>query len=343
MSKRRATADPPQTQTDNAGLGAAGSKSRRTERLPAFLERDAQNLYNELWGYPAHTAHFIASTPVSLERRHLSNNLSETHVVGEKNDGERKLLLVGAPEDSGEKPYIVFMNRSRKLHLIARCATNEIPIRTHFMVPGKSQDIDLCDGTLLDGELMPDGTFIVFDCVTAGGYDTKNMPFEERMRVASVCTKALRGYVNCRAKRFYPLDQLMSVVEQPTGPCDGLILMPRHIPVCTGRHDNCFKWKPTHKCTVDLVHKDGAFYAVGEGGKWVPAEMEVGGVKLVSPVSSTPLVTNMIYEVAPGKGDDDTPWTIVGSRPDKMAANYITTIRRTLLTIRDNIRPEDIR
>ena len=341
MSKRRA-ADLSASSANSANSNTASSKSRRTERLPAFLERDAQTLYNSLWGYPAHTSHFIASTPVSLERRHLSSNLSDTHVVGEKNDGERKLLLVGASEDNEEKPYIVFMNRSRKLHLVARCETEEIPTRTHFMVPEKPQDIDLCDGTLLDGELMADGEFIVFDCVVAGGDGTKNMPFLERMRIANACTKALRGYLNCRTKRFYPLDQLMTVVEQPTGPCDGLILMPLNTPVCTGRHDNCFKWKPTHKCTVDLVHKDGEFYAIGEGGKWIKAEMEVDGVKLVPPLSSTPLVTNMIYEVAPGK-NNDAPWTIVGSRPDKMAANYITTIRRTLLTIRDNIRPEDIR
>ena len=352
MSKRKASDTPPSD--------SAKTRSGDEKRLPGFLERDAQALYNELWGYPRGTAHFIASTPVSLERRHLGK-LSQTHVVAEKNDGERKLLLVGAPENDREIPYIVFVNRSRNITLVARCPDNEIAAETHFLVPGKKKRFDLCDGTLLDGELMPDGTFIVFDCVTAGGYDTKSMAFLERMRVATVCVKALRPFLKCRAKRFYSLDQIDSVLNNASGPCDGLVLMPKSDPVRTGRHDNCFKWKPLHKCTVDLVHSEGKFYTVGEAGKWVDADMDVAGVRLLPPTPSAALVTNMIYEIGPPLEETSSaeqhaqqpnndaaaaaprPWRIIGPRPDKIAANYVTTVHRTLLTIRDNIRPEEIR
>ena len=43
-------------------------------------------------------------------------------------------------------------------------------------------DADLGEGTLIDGELMPDGSFRIFDAVCVGGYDLKSYPFEERLR-----------------------------------------------------------------------------------------------------------------------------------------------------------------
>jgi hypothetical protein len=339
MSKKRRVVDTASSSSSAAASGRPTKKKSHLE-LPAFLERDAQQLYNGLWGYASHTSHFIASTPVSLERRHLTDISSQSHVVGEKNDGERKLLLVGAPENNEELPYIAFVNRARKISLVARCSEEGISAKTQF--PNKTHTVDLCDGTLLDGELMPSGTFIVFDCVVAGGYDTKKMPFQDRLRVASSCTKALGEYLPCEIKRFYPLEQATNVLENPTGPCDGLILMPQEDPVQTGRHDNCFKWKPAHKCTVDLVHSEGLFYVIGEGGKWIDANMDVEGVRLVAPKVVAPLVSNMIYEVAPSPEGGSRPWVVMGPRPDKMAPNYVTTVRRTLLTIRDNILPEEL-
>lgn len=305
------------------------------------LQTDAQELYNALWGYPAHTKHFIAPTPVSLERKHIGN-LANTHLVAEKNDGERCLLLVGLPENKHEDSYIVLINRSRKLTALARTA-DAIPVETYFSTPGQVQNIDLCNGTLLDGEWMPDRSFVVFDCVAAGGYDTKPMKsFHNRMRIAGACCRALQPFLTCRVKAFRPMDERMSILENPRGPADGLVLMPKDEIVRTGRHETMFKWKLAEKCTIDLVwHAGKEFCAVGDQGEPVAATMEVGGVSLVPPVPPTPLVSGMVYEIAPTTAADGK-WKIVGPRPDKVAANHVVTIRRTLRTIRDNIHPEEI-
>lgn len=314
---------------------------RQCASLSSPLERDAQSLYNSLWGYPIHTKHFIAPTPVSLERKHLGNLLN-THLVAEKNDGERCLLLVGFPEIAHEDAYIVFVNRSRALTAVARPA-DEIHASTYFRSSDEPQAIELSNGTLLDGELMHDGSFVIFDCVAAGGYDTKSTTsFQDRLRIARDCCKALQPFLTCRVKRFFPMDQCTSVLENPSGPADGLVLMPADEVVRTGRHETMFKWKSASKCTIDLVwHNSSEFRAVGENGQLVSPAMSVGTVSMAPPTPDTPLISNMIYEIGPPSASG-SEWSIVGPRPDKIAANHIVTIRRTLRTIRDNILPEEI-
>jgi len=315
-------------------------KKRQCVNLSPPLERDAQSLYNSLWGYPAQTKHFIAPTPVSLERKHLGKLLN-THLVAEKNDGERCLLLVGLPEIAHEDSYIVFANRSRVLTVVAR-PVDEIHVSTYFRSADESQTIELCNGTLLDGELMRDGSFVIFDCVAAGGYDTKGMAsFQDRLRIAQDCCKALQPFMTCRVKRFFPMDQCTSVFENPTGPADGLVLMPADEVVRTGRHETMFKWKPASKCTIDLVWHSSEFRAVGDAGQLVSPAMSVGAVSMVPPTPDTPLISKMVYEIGPSS-PPGSEWNIIGPRPDKIAANHTLTIRRTLRTIRDNIMPEEI-
>lgn len=329
------------SQKRQASSQASRSSQKRQTTLSVRLERDAQELYNMLWGNSPRACHSIAPTPVSLERKHLGN-LEHTHVVAEKNDGERCLLLVGLPEDQREDSYVVLVSRARKLTVLGRI-DKEITARTYFTTPTDLVSIDLCNGTLLDGEWMPDKSFVIFDCVAAGGYDTKGIKsFSNRLRIAGACSKALLPFVSCRVKAFGPLDERESILENPTGPSDGLILMPKEEVVRTGRHETMFKWKPAHKCTLDLVWCGSEFRAVGDGGTLVPATMSVEDVSLVLPHPSTPLVTDMIYEIAPPE-TVGAPWVIVAPRPDKIAANHIVTIRRTLRTIRDDIRPGEIR
>ena len=328
-------------------------KKRQCAHLPPSLERDAQSLYNSLWARPVHAKHFIAPTPVSLERKHLGNLLN-THVVAEKNDGERMMLLVGFPEIAHEDSYIVFVNRSRALTVVAR-PTGKIKGSAHFHAEAEPQSIELCNGTLLDGELMHDGSFVIFDCVAAGGYDTKGLTsFQDRLRVARSCCEALQPFLTCRVKRFFSVDHCMSVFENPAGPADGLILMPEDEVVRTGRHENMFKWKPASKCTIDLMWYNGSeFRAVGDAGQPVSPTMSVGTVSMVPPTPDTPLISNMIYEIGPpappthgathgATHGEASKWSIIGPRPDKIAANHILTIRRTLRTIRDNILPQEI-
>ena len=90
-------------------MSTSSRPAKRRNMFPESHRRDAHQLYNELWGKSTDATHFIAPTPVSLERVHLGN-LCETHLVTEKSDGERHMLLVGVPPGEDDA-YVVLVPR----------------------------------------------------------------------------------------------------------------------------------------------------------------------------------------------------------------------------------------
>ena len=305
--------------------------TKRRSLFPSHLQEDAQRLYNELWGKPADARYFIAPTPVSLERRHFADTpLSDTHVAAEKNDGERHMLLIGAPEDAGESTYAVLVPRSRTLkHLGKADATFKMRFQQY------TRTVSLADGTLLDGELMPSGQFVIFDGVAIGGYSIAQFSFMERLKCAQHILSHLNQCTNlppCRVKTFHDTNQIETILSTSTQ-ADGLIFMPRNTPVQTGRHETMFKWKPVHTCSIDLEWDGTRFVAVDSHGKKTPPE----GVVVEVPTSG--LVRMGIYELYP---TDKKTWRVGDVRGDKVQPNHTETVRRTQITIEDNILPSEI-
>ena len=297
------------------------------------MEEDAQELYNCLWEEAEGKRHFIAPTPVSLERRHLGK-LQSTHVVAEKSDGERVMWLLGRREDTG-KPYSVLVRRDRSVTPL-HCTLGDTDVVLPVGSYGGAKNI--FDGTLLDGEWMPGG-IIVFDAVVVAGYSLKEMDFKTRLSTASALLPLLAPNlsVNVCVKSFYEVSRAAQVYAEFSrdGVCDGLILMPKYDGVRKGRHETCYKWKPVEKCTVDLKWNGRKWTAVGDRGQ------DVTRLPFTPPPSHMDLVTGAVYEIAPGEKKED-PWVMVKVRPDKVAANHVETVRRTLKTIDDNIQVNEI-
>lgn len=299
--------------------------------FPESHRRDAQQLYNELWGKSTDASHFIAPTPVSLERNHLGR-LSETHLVTEKSDGERHMLLVGVPPGE-DNAYVVLVPRNRRLKRVGMLAGDSASVKLPF---SPSVDADLGEGTLIDGELMPDGSFRVFDAVCVGGYDLKSYPFEERLRLSAPAVACMASVLPCSVKQFHPVSEAARVLEEAQGPCDGLIFMPKACPVKTGRHPTCYKWKAVSHCSVDLQWDGNKFVAIDDTGQKVQPSLRIR-------VPQYQLMEHTIYEIFPPNSNKISDfWRVGEARSDKLYPNNTTTVERTLRTIHDRVRVSEI-
>ena len=289
----------------------------------AHLHQDALHLYNQLWGIAKFARHNPAPNPVTLRR----NDLTRLHdfVVGEKNDGERCLLLFGATQDSDEE-YVVAVNRKKLMMTVAvKVADPKLDCLEH--------KIDLYDGTLLDGEWVPSKqTFVVFDCVVAGGYSLRKRPLDDRLRAAAqVCACLAPNGFQIEVKTFVPVSQLKTLYRDiesgGKGACDGLIFVDKSAGIGTGRSPQLKKWKPLRKQTLDAVFHEGKWCCVGEHGRRVAVSFPVEGTGL----------EGTIYELLPPQNARAAKWMVLKARPDKLQPNHSTTVKNTLETIEENV------
>ena len=91
-------------------------KKKKKRRIGAHprVESNAQAFYNRLWQVEPRARHSVAPNPVSLEKSHLAG-LGQTHLVGEKNDGVRCLILLGRTEDGSDAPFAMRVFRNREM------------------------------------------------------------------------------------------------------------------------------------------------------------------------------------------------------------------------------------
>jgi hypothetical protein len=286
-----------------------------------MMTRDANSFFNDLWGLRPDATHNPSPNPTTLLKSDLTTWTSPKHVVAEKTDGERAALLFARTEDS-DVPYIALIHRNRNVTFLET----------------KHVDSTLYDGTLLDGEWIPEQKhYRIFDTIVYRGYNKKRVGFLERLRLG----KLVKDYVVPEAwsmdtKKFYELKDLKTLGHKIStgamGKTDGLIFMPKDDSVVTGRAANIKKWKPTLENTIDLewVHDQG-WCCVGTSGQLEPYPVMLdGGVGKEG-----------IYELKPVSVKGDS-WMLYRSRPDKRFPNHITTIEKTLATIRENIVWEDL-
>ena len=241
-----------------------------------------------------------AAQPVSLERKNISNLFRKRYFVSEKNDGIRMCFL-----------YIGntcgFVDRKMKL------------IEPEFAVPFK-----FSKGTILDGEMMPNGQYIVYDAIMVCGRNVRHMNFLERLDIA----KTNISGVPFRLKKFYKMDDIKTCVDYMSDHNDGLIFTPIDDPVCVATQYTMFKWKPLEKITIDFMVKGRKMYVQDRGSP----------VLIGSEDWCSTFWDGTIVECSYA----DSRWKPLKVRTDKDYANSVRTYDKTLLNIHENIKIEDI-
>lgn len=293
---------------------------------------DAQDLYNQLWQIHPNSKHNPAPKPVTVRRTNL-RSLTKDYVVSEKNDGQRYCLMIGRTLN-GDQPYSTAVSGKREMTQCPLVATNTLAIT------GKT--IDIYNGTLLDGEWIPNdkggGEFIVFDCVVAGGYNSRTRNFKERCELAELIVKNIEpvGWT-IRVKTFHDIKNIKllwnNIQQGKYGKCDGLIFVSKLLPITKSTTEGTKKWKPNHMQTIDILYENGEFKCVSEDGRNIAAPITV------SMNTDIPVRSGVVYEVAPGEANE---WVVIKERPDKNVSNHIRTIRRTIDTLMDNVTILDI-
>ena len=250
---------------------------------------DARLLHNQLWGVGSWVTHNPAPNPSSLGRVDLPL-LRRGYVVAAKTDGERAILLIGAMENDPSHTYAVRFDRSGTATYIG-VSTKRVSVHS-------IQDADPCEGTLLDCEWLPTKRkLVVLDAMALCGYDVKQVPdFQLRLRSAQQVAPGIKlfdadGPIQLSFKPFVGL-HMMSRLD-PQANADGLIFMPLHAPVQTGRSSTILKWKWNH--TVDALWRDGAFW-FGKGDNLVACSAAGFDV-----VATGDLEENVVYELEPQK------------------------------------------
>lgn len=261
------------------------------------------------------TQRFPAALPVSMTRKDLYNITNINHssekcmqyVCTTKVDGERS-LLVSLLIDSSVTTFSV--NRAWSY-----CAIG---------------DIELPQSTILDVEMLSDGTIWVFDAIQIGGCDVKKYAYHHRWKYAEELLKSLNeSDTVIRMKPFF------TTTLPPIGlmPSDGFIFYPVSLPVQPYTNNELFKWKPTSIVTVDFrISNDGKCYVTDDYGRetcveQVPIECEYG---------------NRVYECYPTFIVDTIYWNVKCIRNDKKSPNSKYVYEKSLLNIRENITYEEL-
>ena len=252
---------------------------------------------------------FPAPQPVSIERRHIPSLFTNNYIVSDKTDGVRQLLVCRGS-------VCTFVNRSFE----SRTANIQLPKCTEM-------------GTILDGELLSDGTYIVYDVVMMAGHSTIAYRLPRRHRFIRELLYRTKD-PKIKLKKFYKIkdfdyfcNDVLSNVGYKT---DGLIFIPVDEPVKSGTQFTMFKWKPMEMNTIDFSMKkrpDGkiGMYIQDRGRMIFQQFYEGDGINGFN--------NNMIME----SKLIDNKWVPIFERKDKNYPNSRFTFYKTLKNIKENI------
>jgi hypothetical protein len=294
--------------------------------------QDARRLLQQLWEMPYCPQNNVpVPSPVSILRKDLPKLHQQRYHVSTKLDGTRYLLLMG---------YIDAPPYSSYAFLVDRAGTF---FRIHVSSP---QYEDLCMGTLVDGELLPDLTFVAFDVVAAKGVDWKKKRYSERLEHLQGLIPHIQMHECALAvKPCYRLHQLAQI--QSAWPQDGYIFMPENEPIGLGMQPKIFKWKSHHTIDFQLVVTDGQpqlMYECRHGSKNI---RELG--LHLPPMDGMPPSQAVILKQSMAQAPcivecccREEGVTIVCVRKDKTHANYERTVKFTLQNIQEAISYDEL-
>lgn len=255
---------------------------------------------------------FPAPQPISIERRHIPELFNNEYVVAEKSDGVRQ-LLVCTPDG--------------KCKFVNRMFNN---IDCDFKMPKLARY-----GTILDGELMDDGTFIVYDSVMICGQSILSYKLIIRLKFI---TQFIRrsSEPRLRLKRFFLMkefDEFEKSLSSIDYKMDGLVFVPVNEAVGFGTQKTLFKWKPRDLNTIDFMfvkrqdHKIGMY--IQEFGKLVFEQFMED--------ENHPIIADIKFPAIIECKRIDGKWTPIIVRTDKNHPNSRFTFYKTLKNIREDI------
>ena len=185
---------------------------------------------------------------------------------------------------------------------------------------------------VLDAE-MCGGVYYAHDVFVLGGAQTHALKFATRLDLVDAAIAEL-GVAAVVPKPFVPLG---SELARPPAAADGLILSHASAPATFGSDPWVLKWKPTSKCTIDLLverKKCGAHFsrrvsARTSNGRRALAEFDASAF-------TGPLPCVFEFSMVGGA------WTPMHRREDKATANTEFVVEQTVVAITDAITLEEI-
>ena len=271
---------------------------------------------------------FPGSQPVSIERKHFNTLCSQPYVVCEKTDGVRCMLLA-------------FMFEGRKMCVCLNRALDMFLCPLNFR-----KSVYDGNGTILEGELYNDDTFMMYDALIVNGKGVGHLDFLDRLKHIEELMKLLTVLkydpIALKIKTFHLLSDFKTFMEDylptVTQDMDGLIFTPVKTWVKTGTHETMFKWKPREKNTIDFQMKrvnDNWKLYVQDRGKLVFESL------LYAEQVPQWVEEDAIVECQYMFDDEPMWWKPIKLRNDKTFPNGRRTFYRTLVNIREDIKMEE--
>jgi hypothetical protein len=202
------------------------------------------------------------------------------------------------------------------------------------------------NGTILEGELYNDDTFMMYDALIVNGKGVGHLDFLDRLKHIEELMKLLTVLkydpIALKIKTFHLLSDFKTFMEDylptVTQDMDGLIFTPVKTWVKTGTHETMFKWKPREKNTIDFQMKrvnDNWKLYVQDRGKLVFESL------LYAEQVPQWVEEDAIVECQYMFDDEPMWWKPIKLRNDKTFPNGRRTFYRTLVNIREDIKMEE--
>ena len=244
---------------------------------------------------------FPAAQPVSLERRHIPLLYSRNYFVSEKSDGIRMgFICLGSD--------VMFVNRKMET----------FPV--NFKIPR-----EFFKGTMFDGEMMSDGSYVVYDAVMIQGENIRQCSFLKRLYYIRRIIDQTPFFV----KKFYFMRNFKYFLDNVSSDrSDGFIFTPIYEPVGVATQITLFKWKSVDNITIDFMVKGGKLWIQERN-----SPIYFGCYSWVSDYSDGDIVECRYV---------DCRWFPLKLRTDKDYPNSLKTFNKTMLSIRENVCIQDI-
>lgn len=306
--------------------------------------RDVQRQVGELWGIAPHSRYWSMPQPYMPHANPRSimtadlPRLAEpgAYTVAPKCDGDRRFFIAGSLTSGQE--YAACISRAfevTRLSLPLSCSDS------HVYADAQLGQCDPFDGTLLDGELLPDGRYVVHDAVAVAGRCVLTLPHSRRVSAAHgvlpLMQTLMGGAGRVSIKAWLPVQRVAEVLSAPQH-SDGLIFTPENAPLEHGKRQPLFKWKLPGAHTIDFVAAADNRLLFTDGGRDVDAL--AAGFSLAEPLLPASLPPRpCLLEFS---SDAHGVLRLVKVRTDKNTPNDATVVWATLENIRQGITQADI-
>lgn len=276
---------------------------------------------------------FPGPQPVSIEKKNFEKLTKYDYQITLKSNGVRYLMYFLI--DKNNNNICVLMNRA--------CKFFNIDI---------SVDESLYKGTIFDGELMEDNTFIIHDCVLIFGNRINKESFSTRLFEITTCLEMMcksESNIKLVSKKFESFKNIKQFIKENYDPnnknTDGLIFIPEKLPYICGTQYSMFKWKSITNCTFDFKimeqENDLEVYVYHSGQMKIFAKVIYNtsiGEKFIKNCKDLENYKNECILECKFENNNFVPLLI---RTDKTHPNSLRTVERTLFNINENITLED--